>query len=540
MNRPGPAETEIVHLGWMEGFKGKLFSADPDNSCLPPDVLTLAALGYLALPNLMFFAGWFRLPFALLGTALVMLALWQFGRRRDVSWSLPHTLPALLLIALVASLWTACGGAGHFMYANADWHVRDTVLGDLVFSDWPPYYSERDGAFHILRSAIGYFLPVAMAGKWLGIGSVDILLYVWTALGTLLFLLLLPLPRRFGWMFLLLLLVPIFFSGMDFLGIVLVTGDLPMFPLRLEWWLPFSYSSLTGQLYWAPNHALALWLATVLFFRHWGHPALASLMIVLVPLLVVWTPFAVAGLLPFLGLALLRRMLAGLPSVNPGLTWLQVAIALCLSWMTIRLMTLGVAAIPGAATASYHPADDRFLLKYAVFCLMEFAILAFVLARGLRHSHGLFWLAVAILLALPLYQYGPSNDTMLRLSTPCLLILMMICLDQIRSCAESSLHDIKRSALPVLGLVLLIGAHTPFNEIWRALTFRRTPPNYGMTLVDTQHGSEVPHYVGRLDRPDLIAMLRAPGRVPTCNERALGNLVVKIPCDKITPLKALP
>ena len=514
-------------------MKDQVFSIDQKNSTRPPDALTLLALAYLAVPNLVFLAGWLRLPFALPGILLVVATLVQFSRQQKTGWRIPQSLPAFLVIATAAMLWTACGGAGHFFYANPDWHVRDTVLADLVFSDWPPAYSEHAGTFHILRSAIGYFLPVAMAGKWFGIGSVDFLLYTWTTLGVLLFLLLLPLPRRLEYRLPLLLLLPVFFSGMDFLGIYLVTGDLPMFPLRLEWWVPFSYSSFTGQLYWAPNHALALWLSTVLFYRHWGHPVLPALLLVLIPLLVIWTPFAVAGLMPFIVLAVLRKIIIRQPAGGLGLTWLQGLTAVFVLWVTIRLMTLGVAAIQGAPTEAYHTADDRFLLKYAIFCLMEFAILALLLARNLRHSQGLFWLSVLILFLLPLYQFGPSNDTMLRLSTPCLLMLMLLCLDQLQASWGQPWQTLRHTSLPVLVVVLLVGAQTPFNEIWRALSFRRTPPNYGMTLVETQHGYEPPHYIGRLDRPDVIAFLRNPARVPECTERPLGRLAVEVPCGRI-------
>ena len=349
----------------------------------------------------------------------------------------------------------------------------------------------------------------------------------------MLFLLLLPLPQRLGPKLPLLLLLPVFFSGMDYLGIVLATGDMPMFPLRLEWWVPFSYSSFTGQLYWAPNHALALWLATVLFYRHWGHPSLPALLLILVPLLVIWTPFAVAGLMPFVGLAVFRKVAFRQPAGGLGLTWLQGITALYMLWITIRLMTLGVASIQGAPTAAYHPAEHDLGLKYALFCLMEFAILALLLARNIRHSHGLFWLATAILFLLPLYQFGPSNDAMLRLSTPCLLVIMLQCMEQLQSCWRQSWQTLRHTTFPALAIVLLIGAQTPFNEIWRALNFRKIPPNYGMTLIDTQHGSEPAHYVGRLDRADVVAFLRSPGLVPECTDRLLGGLAVEVPCGRI-------
>ncbi|HEY6896840.1 MAG TPA: hypothetical protein VI279_06230 [Rhodocyclaceae bacterium] len=505
-------------------FRDRLISIDPENSLKAPDLLTVAALLYIALPNLIFLGGWLRLPFAIIAIALVAASIGQFLRRPDLQWRQPYSHPALLLIVVTAFAWSSLGGAGHFFFTNPDWIVRDTVLGDLSLTPWPPAYGAVDGVHHILRSAFGYFFPVAVLGKLWGLGSVDIALYIWTALGAALFLLLLPLPQRAGTRMGLMLLVAIMFSGMDYLGIVLLTGMTPIFPLRLEWWVPFSYSSLTGQLYWAPNHALPLWLVTTLFYRHWGHRSFPALTVILLPLLVIWTPFAVAGILPFIVIAVLRWFYQGRTVKEWSLTVTQCLTAVLLTYLTVRLLTLGVDAIAGAPTIEAAPNKDRFVLKYLLFALMEFATLALLLARELRHSQGLFWLSFGLLAALPLYQYGPSNDTMLRLSTPCLVVLLILTLDKISNWATiPTLRKIPGNAWAI-GLVLLIGANTPFNEMWRAATFHRRPPNYGVSLVDHERG-EPPHYVGKLDKPDMLMLLRAPAPVPNRQQRKDQGLV---------------
>jgi hypothetical protein len=112
--------------------------------------------------------------------------------------------------------WAVFGGGSHFMYANADWKIRDAVLGDLVNAEWPVHYLSADGAPLILRSAIGYFLPPALFGKIFGLAHIDLAIYAWTTLGVLIFLLMLPLPRRAGWRLALGLLLVVFFRGMDF------------------------------------------------------------------------------------------------------------------------------------------------------------------------------------------------------------------------------------------------------------------------------------------------------------------------------------
>jgi hypothetical protein len=507
----------------------RLLAIDEVNSTLAPDGLTAATLIYLALPSLIFLAGWLRPAAAIPMLALTLLALLQFLRREDIRWCIPQSPGAGMMIVATAFIWASLGGAGHFFAASPDWLMRDKVLGDLTFSAWPPAYSVVDGHPHILRSAIGFFLPAAIVGKIAGIGSADLALYLFTALGCSLFLLLLPLPTRPGRLLLGLLLVTIFFSGMDYLGIVLVSGSPPIFPLRLEWWVPFCYPSFTGQMYWAPNHAIPIWLVAVLFYRHWGHRAWPALFLIMLPLTVIWTPFVVAGILPFLALATLRWFAQGLRFVDSRITFWQIVAAVLTTWFTVRLMTLDITAIPSAPTTAVAPKPDSLILDYLLFILMEFAILALLLARNLRHSYGLFWLSCSILTLLPLYKYGPSNDTLLRLSTPCLVFLLLLTLDQIRHWAQQ--RSFPASAWAI-SLVLLIGANTPFNEMWRALFFKRIAPDYGRSLVEQHWNTEPPHYIGRLDRPDLLAVLRTPTLVPKAAERRLQVLGAAPPSPK--------
>ncbi len=507
----------------------RLLAIDEANSARPPDGLTAATLIYLALPNLIFLAGWLRPVAALPMLALTLISLTQFLRRDDMRWSIPQSAGAVAMIVLVAFAWASLGGAGHLFAANSDWEMRDKVLGDLAFSDWPPAYSVVDGHPHILRSAIGFFLPAAVVGKLAGIASVDLALYLYAALGCSLFLLLLPLPTRSGRLLFGLLLVTIFFSGMDYLGIVLATGSSPIFPLRLEWWVPFCYPSFTGQMYWAPNHAIPIWLVATLFYRHWGHRVWPALFLILLPLTVIWTPFAVIGILPFLALATLRWFARGQRWGDARITIWQIVAATLMTWLTVRLMTLDIAAIPNAPTAEVAANPDNLVLDYLLFILMEFAILALLLARNLRHSQGVFWLACAILTLLPLYKYGPSNDTLLRLSTPCLIFLLLITLDQIQRWVSS--RNFPASAWAI-GIALLIGVNTPFNEMWRAAFFKRSAPDYGRSVVEQDKNKEPPHYIGRLDRPDLIAVLRTPTLVPRAAERKAQGLGGSPPSPK--------
>lgn len=490
-----------------------LLSHDKHLSARPLDALSIAALAYLALPNFLFFFGWLRLPFAF---AFSLLLAWSFRVAidwRQFVWQVPYRTSAVLAITATAFVWCAFGGAGHFGAATIDWYVRDAVLGDLVLGDWPVSYAEKDGVHYILRSAIGYFLPAAAVAKGVGIEVADIALYLWTALGTALFLLCLPLPRQNGLRLLLLLALVVMFSGMDLLGVLGYQVEWPEFPVRLEWWTQFSYSSLSAQLFWAPNHVLPMWIGSALFYRHWHNPEFLRFALVLVALLPIWTPFALLGLAPFFLLATLQLTVSDRKKSFPIIPLIS---AILIITLVGRFLTLNIGDIP--TTSSFHKtqSNEEFLLTYLSFVLLEFGALAMALLPRLRHSHGILGMSVAVLSLLPLLVFGPSNDLLLRASVPALIMLMILTLTVFQPTNGTTTPAFTPWFILT---ILLIGALTPLHELGRAASVQRWLPNYERTLVDQQQGAFPPHYVGRLDRADMRFLLRDPAIVPTREER---------------------
>jgi len=495
-----------------------LLAHDARHSAKSIDSVAVAALFYLALPNLIFLAGWLRWPFAVFFSLLLLWSARSAVDWRQVRWRCPYRAAPALLIVATAFAWCALGGAGHFLAAPIDWMVRDAVLGDLVFGDWPVSYAEKDGIHHILRSAIGYFLPAAVVAKTLGIASADLALYLWTVLGTAIFLLSLPLPRRPVAGLALALLLVLSFSGMDLLGVLAYQGDWPEVPVRLEWWTRFSYSSLAAHLYWAPNHALPIWLASALFYRHWQHPAFPGFALLLLALLPIWTPFGLPALLPFILLALLQflsRPRQPPPTVPLVVTILMVG--LMARFLGMDIGGIGTAPpLAGATGTASETATRDHLLAYLAFVALEFGALALALWSRLQHSRGILLCATLTLLLLPLLSFGPSNDLLLRASLASLVMLLLLTLSVLRA-AGWPRGGVDYPWLIVL--ILLIGAFTPFHEAARATMVPRWPPSYLQNLVEQQGGSFPPHYVARLDRPDMRLLLREPSPTPDRERR---------------------
>jgi hypothetical protein len=472
---------------------------------LSVDGLTVSAIVYLVLPNLIFVFGWLQTAFSIASCAVLLFFLRELLSTSS-RWPTGYSRPAFALIIFSALVWAAFGGGSHFMYANSDWVVRDAVLGDLISKPWPVHYLSPEGTQLILRSAIGYFLPPALFGKIFGTEYLDVAIFFWTAAGTAIFLLLLPLKRQIGIPLASGILLAVFFSGMDFIGQIVSTQSLPMFPLRLEWWGPLSYPSLCVQLLWAPNHCLPIWIATLLVVRYWESPHFVNLAAAVLPLSLIWTPFAALGLMPFALFGTIRQIRSFGSHTMP---WTSIGAAAIFSLPICLFLLLDVGHIEAgtinqAVGAGSHASPSVSLNQYMTFVACEFLLLALVLLPLIKQRKDMFWLALSILLLLPFFGYGPSNDSLLRLCAPPLIIMLVTCL-------ETLCVDVKPSHQPtrwIAWIFLAIGAHSGFNELWRAASYHRWKPDYSISLTQQQHGRPAFHYAGAIDHSPMQSLLK--------------------------------
>jgi hypothetical protein len=226
------------------------------------------------------------------------------------------------------------------------------------------------------------------------------------------------------------------------------------------------------------------------FYRHWANPSFLRLAVVFAPLTLIWTPFAILALMPFFLLYLAARVIQGKPEL-PSLT--QFFWALAMGVIVTAFLTFDIASIP-SKTGSVHArstASGNFWDAYLPFFLMEFGVLATLLATRIHNSHGVFITAVLVLLALPFVFFGPSNDLMLRGSTPALVLLAIFTLITI----NNALDNQSTAAFPwLIVIALAIGACTPFNEMWRAITWKHWAPDYQRPLTESDNS----HYTGTL------------------------------------------
>jgi hypothetical protein len=505
------------------------------------DLLDRLAVLYIVLPLPIFLFGWLEIwaavPLALCaGYALRLLAAPLPAR----PWPVPKT--HLAVAAAVGCAWTACGGTGHLVFANADWHLRDAVLHDLVTGRWPVGYGV--GTDTLLRAPNGYYLPAALIGKAAGLLAAHAALAVWTAAGAVLFLMQVLSPtvlRPAGTSgagsapnpvsALGAAAVIVLFSGLDVVGTWLRAPGSLVHTLahwdvtsHLEWWAEsYQYSSMTTQLFWVPNHALGGWLVIGLLMRERGPPgpagagretrdaALDTMLPLVVVALALWSPLTALGAAPFVLCRMCdtARREHSLALASPRI-W---APALAVGLVVAAYLTLDAGRVPRGWTIGRHGlgavAVARDLWRHAEFFLLEAGLIgAAILA--IRASRRVV-LALAILALLPLVSFGAANDFVMRVSIPSLAVLAIAAWRGLAEAAPNPSARIKRAALAGL---LVLGAVTPLQEFARAAVLTPWPINLDATLVGAACGSYPPHYLAHLHGQWLTRVLRPPRALP--------------------------
>jgi hypothetical protein len=489
----------------------------------PLDPLDRIVIAYLAVPLVIFLAGWFEAWAAVPLIACVaysLKALLSGLPGAPARW--PVTRLQLAVALVVGCAWTVCGGIGHWVFANADWHVRDAVLHDLVAGQWPIGYGVVGGKDTLLRAPLGYYLPAALLGKWSGLLAAHAALAAWTMIGAVLFLLqvLSLTPSRAG-VAIAVAAVIVFFSGLDVLGYLWRVPHLALhwdITRHLEWWAgSYQYSSMTTQLFWVPNHALGGWLTIGLLFRSERDTPLESMLPMIVVALSLWSPLAALGAVPFVLCKMAARM-----AREPGAWLLHPRVwapALAVGLAVGAYLTLDAGRIPKGWTLGRSgtgpSAIAMDLLRQGRFFLLEAGLIGIAIL-GVRRR-GQVALALLILALLPLVSFGSANDLCMRASIPSLAVLAIgACLALFGDGPACGARG-KKAAL---GCLLAVGAVTPFQEFARAAVRDSWPADLRASVIGAACGRYPAHYVARLGGHAIERALRAPRALPPGSERS--------------------
>lgn len=466
----------------------------------------LVGIGFLALPVLVWCFGWLKVPYAILVAALLVVGMMLIWRRtgKDAlrSVNINISIPLVVAIMVAVLVWCVLGGQGGFLYQSNDWNARNAVLRDLVLYDWPVAYENGNALCYYF----GFWLVPALIGKLcvvLGLGAsavwtaANIALLFWTMAGVLiaLALFLLIVKRSDSKTIIMAVLIFVFFSGMDIVGLLL-TGNPSVIETRLcekihiEWWARFyQFSSFTTQLFWVFNQAVPAWIATLLVLstKRVGNDLFIGVLSAFL------CPLPTMGLL-FIGMAKLigefktegvRRTIRAIFSPQ-NLIALIPLIAIAMFLMLSQRATLATTA-SGESTLLFHTFIGGFtlirILQLGLFFMLECGILLLLLLPSER-KNPYWWGALILLMVANVVRMGPSPDFAMRASIPGLMVLMVMVVSRL---AQRDLHSyyewfqerrkkpvdsvVAKAHSKVMGIILviclLVGAVTPLVEMAR-------------------------------------------------------------------------
>lgn len=463
-------------------------------------------LFFLVLPLAIWCFGWLNVPCAILGTAAIIvgfvLAWIRTGKEAFRSIDLNISIPLIIAVLVAILVWCILGGQGGFVYQSSDWGARNAVLHDLMLYDWPVVY-ENDGAlcyyfgFWLVPALVGkcsLLLGLSMGAAWI---AANVALLLWTACGVFLAIVLFLqcVKCTSAKMICGALLLFIFFSGMDIVGLLL-TGDAAMIEKRLvekihiEWWASiFQFSSITTQLFWVFNQAVPAWIATLLILstsRVDNDIFIGMLSAFLCPLPTMGLLFI--GLAKFIGelkkggWRTTRRALLSPQNLIALIPLIAVAMFLMLSQRATLASTAS-----GDATTLFHTyiggLSLNHILRLVLFFLLECGILLALLLPSERKSP--YWGGVLVLLLVAnVTRMGPSPDFAMRASIPGLVVLLVMVAKRLLTGDFSSYYQwirerrnkpvdrrVARLHAKAIGVALVVclalGAVTPLVEMAR-------------------------------------------------------------------------
>lgn len=450
-------------------------------------------LAYLFIPVPVFLIGFFSPWLGIPATAFALFAFARslpFASTVQTPWTGQALAGALLLMAFAAA-WASLGGAGHLHYANAiDWGPRYAVLRDLVVNDWPPRYLDDVGNELILRAPLGYYLVPAVLGKLLGIAWVDRVLLLWTWLGVSLFFLANfgGSPARRFWVLILFAIA----SGMDIVGVLWKDG-MPWLGSHIEWWTGrMKYSSNSTMLYWIPNHVIPGWILGSWLWRFQGSADFLRRLPLIGLAVMTWSPLPFVGALPLIAVIGWRfrgEMMDRIHDLSRAFAYvlfpaLLIAAYLLMSAGGIRAWAIVApnTAVPGGGLTWW--ADT---LVFIVVEVLAFGVLARQCGRSAVLDAGLLLLCL-----LPFFSFGPTNDLATLGAIPALTIMWLTLINELTS--PSHQRRLSGGRWGLLVVLFLIGAVTPFQESYRALSRKQWDPDPSLPAPVVFNGFPAHYY----------------------------------------------
>lgn len=402
--------------------------------------LFFAAYLYMAIPIIIFFLGYLRLPFGILFSGLLMTGiLWHFKKEgADIKpKQIEIPLSSIILMSVLIMLWIYLVGIGGFTYQRADHHWRNAVLRDLIEFSWPVVYPLTGNS---LVYYLNYWMVPAVFGKLFGYTAANVVLYLWSVIGVFIALLLIMNLLKIRSFYKCLGLCLAFFL-FGYLSDVREFVRSIFAGTRYADFLNYRFSKHTELVAWVYNQSIVPFVAVPLFLNEKEKlSSLALLGLCVLP----FAPFPFVGMFFILagyGLYQFARSIKGgvanqfckevfsVPNICALLS-IFVVFAFYFSCNTSANGSVGGGVNLNAPLAAIKQKPFIFVFWLLVFYASNFGIIMVLLFKE-NKKNPLFYITLASLMLIPFVRIGFSGDFCWRASIPAQLLIFIMAMESL-------------------------------------------------------------------------------------------------------------
>jgi hypothetical protein len=432
---------------------------------IPISIIRLLTVGYISFALFPFFMGWTKLEFGIPLSFLLLVGIYNYAKSLDFTLKEYFSIRSILFASLIIFIWVAFSGAGGMGYQFTDIYKINTLILELTQNPWPLSY-DVDGERMYLSHYLGYFLPGPTLAGFLGYKFVQLFLFLYTFIGTLLGMF--WLGRFTKKSFTSFSLFFIFFGGISTYALFSKYG----FDAFLQLWdrvinhgylfwlnsketIPLNYVSITDMLYWAPQHAIPCFLGIGILLNDTFIDKDIRYTPFIISLLAVWSPLVLVGILPFFLFSLFYLRFKGIWNFTNLFIAPVIFGVIAVFLLAIESDELVKHFIFTALNENGVSVFEQ-IYVYIHFIFFEVLIWAIPIYLVLRKrfekgKKELYLLTIILLITIPLYRFGLWNDWSNRVSMPALVILAIF--------AFKAFYDAGKIHKWILGILFLFGTH---------------------------------------------------------------------------------
>ena len=374
------------------------------------------SIGYLLLPNLAFFGGWFRQPystFLIVGYLLLMIR-----EIRKPKSAADFSLSDIMFLLLFAIIWTIFSGVNGIVAQTADFHAHNAKFFDLYNNDWPNYFAEID---RYSCYYFGYFLIPALVSKLAGT-FIPSTLFLWSAIGYFI---------GASWVYYLvhksrnLLFAFLWFKGVG--HIIFYTLKKSLF-IVAPFYLPMIRATFE-QSQWVPNQLIPTLIVTCIFLYDAFHRQEPQDSFLPLTLLLIWGIFPALSLFLIFSVICFKKYIIqqSLSELFSSDSLLKYWIPFILIWPTLIYFLSSNGSQTGVLWKydNFYKISFFYLIGFFIDWLLYFLLIKYTQKKSPWLDTWFINTLFILFLLASFLRIGKNNDWFLRGQIPFFLIVVI-------------------------------------------------------------------------------------------------------------------